>query len=588
MIASAGRGGMARGEMRSAITLAAAVAAIHVACASAFTLPAHLDALGLNAARRARADAADGVAHDALEATNVEFFFDAQIVDHFAPSDEFASTWSQRYFVNDTFRTDPKAPVFLCVGGEGPPLDASVVVTGGPHCAWMINIAARTGGLVLALEHRFYGKSMPKPDWSLESLQVHSSRQALQDLGNFVHASSHGGIDRLAALIDPAARWFTFGGSYPGMMAGWARLKFPHLIHGSIASSAPVQASLDMPGYNDVVARSLAYPLVGGSAACVANVSRAFAELGALLTTASGSAAVAKQFNVCPGSSNALFNNPYNVKMLTETLWGLFPLQSNDPACDGAYCNYDKICSGLFAVNGDDGATRKKGEDDSAFLVRGARKARAGVARDRAGAVEEAAGVFGSGSVPSALAALATLFDAQTNGLSCLSVDYSAMIAQLKEDVTSQDRSWLWQVCTEFGFYQTCNADSQCPFKVSPPVSTVTTFQDTCVQVFNVSLEATQAHIAQSNVEYGGWFDPDARTFFVNGDVDPWSANSVTQIRVDGQHVMIVPGASHHFWTHPVKATDWPSINDARHAISNVVMGWMTVEEEKKEGWSTA
>jgi serine protease 16 len=44
-------------------------------------------------------------------------------------------------------------------------------------------------------------------------------------------------------------KWVTWGGSYPGMLAGWARLKYPHLFHAAVASSAPVKAQLDFQGY---------------------------------------------------------------------------------------------------------------------------------------------------------------------------------------------------------------------------------------------------------------------------------------------------------------------------------------------------
>lgn len=45
----------------------------------------------------------------------------------------------------------------MCVGGEGPPLEEDVVVTGGLHCALMVHVAIEHSALVLALEHRYYG-----------------------------------------------------------------------------------------------------------------------------------------------------------------------------------------------------------------------------------------------------------------------------------------------------------------------------------------------------------------------------------------------------------------------------------------------
>jgi len=65
--------------------------------------------------------------------------------------------------------TIPK--VFCCVGGEGPPLTENVVITGEYHCALMVTLAAAHGALIVALEHRYYGESVPTPDLSTENMR---------------------------------------------------------------------------------------------------------------------------------------------------------------------------------------------------------------------------------------------------------------------------------------------------------------------------------------------------------------------------------------------------------------------------------
>ena len=54
------------------------------------------------------------------------------------------------------------------------------------------------------------------------------------------------------------------------MLAGWARLKYPHLFHAAVASSAPLRAQLDFSQYNDDIRNSLATETygVGGSEEC--------------------------------------------------------------------------------------------------------------------------------------------------------------------------------------------------------------------------------------------------------------------------------------------------------------------------------
>jgi len=47
-----------------------------------------------------------------------------QRIDHFSPD---SRTFQQRYFINTTFY-EAGGPIFLCVGGEGPPLDEAQIL----------------------------------------------------------------------------------------------------------------------------------------------------------------------------------------------------------------------------------------------------------------------------------------------------------------------------------------------------------------------------------------------------------------------------------------------------------------------------
>ena len=64
----------------------------------------------------------------------------------------------------------------------------------------------------------------------------------------------------------------------------------------------------------------------------------------------------------------------------------------------------------------------------------------------------------------------------------------------------------------------------------------------------------------------------------MNGEVDPWHASGVLHTSNDGQRTLMVSGASHHAWTHPVEPTDQQSVVFARRLIESVVKGWITDE----------
>jgi hypothetical protein len=68
----------------------------------------------------------------------------------------------------------------------------------------------------------------------------------------------------------------------------------------------------------------------------------------------------------------------------------------------------------------------------------------------------------------------------------------------------------------------------------------------------------------------------------VNGEVDPWSELALqTTSSTDDRPVYRVPGASHHFWTRPVRPTDSDEVQEAREIIFRTLLSWLRTGEEE-------
>ena len=109
--------------------------------------------------------------------------------------------------------------------------------------------------MLVDLEHRFYGESFPYIDMSTASLQYLSADQAniyILNLYNYVDIcilfpQALADLARFISFLKQdlttlSSKVVTVGGSYPGNLAAWFRLKYPSVTVGSIASSAPVTA----------------------------------------------------------------------------------------------------------------------------------------------------------------------------------------------------------------------------------------------------------------------------------------------------------------------------------------------------------
>ena len=218
---------------------------------------------------------------------------------------------------------------------------------------------------MFALEHRYYGESFPEFDENdsssdISNLVYLSSRQALADLAHFVSfmndqiATNYHQVSSIRArrlgqdvkFNDSVSidKWVTFGGSYPGMLSAWARLKFPHLIDAAVSSSAPVMPTLDFFGYNDVISVDLEYDDIGGSRDCLRIIQEGHKDISEALlgpkATQEGHSKIASMFNMC---NKDAFQNEMNARLFAGDGVIYIPAQANDPACSGDLCNIRKV-----------------------------------------------------------------------------------------------------------------------------------------------------------------------------------------------------------------------------------------------------
>jgi dipeptidyl-peptidase-2 len=84
---------------------------------------------------------------------------------------------------------------------------------------------------------RYYGKSLPFGDdsFDLENIPYLSVEQALADYAVFLTR-----LKEKYNLSDERNPIIAFGGSYGGILAAYMRFKYPNLVEGALAASAPI------------------------------------------------------------------------------------------------------------------------------------------------------------------------------------------------------------------------------------------------------------------------------------------------------------------------------------------------------------
>jgi pimeloyl-ACP methyl ester carboxylesterase len=172
-------------------------------------------------------DFAPPIREGQISIANMTCDFFTQPLNHFVPRGR-SPNYEQRYCVYTDFATnndDTSSPILFYTGNESP-LEQYI-----NHTGLMWELAPKLKARVVFVEHRYEGQSLPNV--SSECLSYASTIQALADYARILEEKLNPG--NVAPVI-------AFGGSYGGMLSGWMRMKYPHLIAGAIAASAPIGA----------------------------------------------------------------------------------------------------------------------------------------------------------------------------------------------------------------------------------------------------------------------------------------------------------------------------------------------------------
>ncbi|KAF8895639.1 serine carboxypeptidase S28-domain-containing protein [Infundibulicybe gibba] len=161
-----------------------------------------------------------------------------QPLDHFSDT---GHTFQQRYWVNSRhYKPDVD-------GGETSGEDRLPFLDTG-----IVEILARsTGGVGVVLEHRYYGQSMPVSNLTTDSLRWLNNEQAAADSANFMANVKFDGIKE--NLTAPGTPWIYYGGSYAGARAAHMKILYPDLVYGAIASSGVTHAAIENWEYMDII-----------------------------------------------------------------------------------------------------------------------------------------------------------------------------------------------------------------------------------------------------------------------------------------------------------------------------------------------
>ena len=154
-------------------------------------------------------------------------------------------------------------------------------------------LAPKYGALLVFAEHRYFGESLPFGDKSFERNNIGylNTDQALADYAVLITSLQKNTSSENCPV-------FAFGGSYGGMLTTWFRQKYPQIVMGGLAASAPFGFyGSGIPPSAFSLATTNTFET--SAAGCSARVEDFWRQFQSQMTTQSGRNAIASSMKLC-------------------------------------------------------------------------------------------------------------------------------------------------------------------------------------------------------------------------------------------------------------------------------------------------
>lgn len=436
---------------------------------------------------------------------NASVFNFTQKVDHFTyNSDE---TFNQRIILSTDHWGKDGSPIFFYTGNEG---DIFMFAN---NTGFIWDIAPQFNAMIVFAEHRYYGTSMPfggKSFSSNDTIKYLTVDQALQDYAIIVEWIK-------SSYNAPSSPVISFGGSYAGMLSAWFRMKFPHLIEGAVAASAPVTTFTgiyDCNKFYDQVTQDYR----DYSQICVEAIQASWPAIRRLARNKDGINFIHETFNICP-DERLTFNVDTFITFITNTLVNLAMIDYPNPATFlyplPAY-PIRETCKYLNNVS----------FDDESILIQLAR------------------------------------------ALDKVALNYTGTVKCNSLIPNEMDRGWNIQTCTDMLMPICSNGVSHLFERADFDLNQV---KNDCKQQFGIIPDEQYAvrTFGGKNIKSA------SNIIFSNGLRDPWSTGSIIDYVNDAITIIKIPHACHHEDLRHRGKNDPVQLLEARELEVKVIKNWI-------------